>query len=77
MLNFKHIMMNINSEIIAGLAIAGMGIIFLFAGFVNPVWALIMEVDIIIIVLGIATLGHGFWTLRNEKRNPVKSHHHH
>ncbi len=77
MLNFNHIMININSEIIAGIAIMGMGIIFLFAGLVNPVWALIIEVDFMIIALGAAVLGLGFWTLRNEKKNPVKSHHHH
>ena len=69
-------MVSVNSEMIGGTAILMLGVIFLFAGYLNPAWALIFFADYLIIALGVATLGIGFWTLRNERKNPVHTEHH-
>jgi hypothetical protein len=68
--------MSINAEIIAGIAILGMGIIFIFAGLINTTWGEIMLAHIIISILGAATLGLGIWTSRYEAKHSVKTHHH-
>ena len=69
-------MISINSEIIAGIAILMLGVIFLFAGYLNPAWALIFVADYLIIALGAATLGLGVWSFMNERKNPVHTEHH-
>jgi hypothetical protein len=69
-------MLSINSEIIAGFALLGMGLIFVLAAFLNPVWALVIVADFVIIALGAATIGLGIWTAVNEKNNPVHTEHH-
>jgi len=69
-------MLSINSEIIAGFALLGLGLLFLLAGFLNPVWALVFVTDYVIIALGAATLGIGIWTAMNERNNPVHTEHH-
>jgi hypothetical protein len=69
-------MIGVNSEIIGGAAILILGVLFLIAGYLDPAWALIFWADYLIISLGIATLGLGVWTLRNERKNPVHTEHH-
>ena len=69
-------MISIGAEIIAGIAILGLGVLFLIGGLLNPVWALIMPVDFVIIAIGAATLGLGIWSSIYEKNHPVHSKHH-
>ena len=69
-------MIGVNSEIIGGASILILGVLFLIAGYLNPAWALIFLADYLIIALGVATLGIGVWTLRNERKNPVHTEHH-
>ena len=69
-------MISINAEIIAGIAILLLGVLFLIAGFLNPAWALIFYADYLIIALGAATLGLGVWSLMNDRKNPVHTEHH-
>lgn len=69
-------MISINSEIIAGIAILMLGVIFLFAGYLNPAWALIFVADYLIIALGAATLGLGVWSFMYERKHPVHTEHH-
>jgi hypothetical protein len=69
-------MISVNSEMIAGIAILMLGVIFLIAGHLDRAWALIFMADYLIIALGVVTLGIGFWTLRNERKNPVHTEHH-
>ena len=69
-------MIGVNSEIIGGTAILLLGVLFLIAGYLDPAWALIFLADYLIIALGVATLGLGDWTLRNERKNPVHTEHH-
>jgi hypothetical protein len=69
-------MSSINAEILAGIAILGLGVLFLLAGFLNHAWGLIIPADFVIIAIGIATLGVGIWTSMYEKKHPVHSEHH-
>jgi hypothetical protein len=69
-------MIGINAEIISGIAILGLGVLFLMAGLLNPVWELIIPADFVIIAIGIATLGIGIWSSMYEKKHPVHSEHH-
>lgn len=69
-------MLSIGAEIIAGIAIMGLGVLFLIGGLLNPVWALIIPVDLVIIAIGAATLGLGIWSSIYEKKHPVHSKHH-
>lgn len=68
--------MGFNAEIIAGIAILGMGIIFIFAGEINSTWGEIMLAHLIITALGAAVLGLGIWTSRYEAKHSLRTHHH-
>ena len=71
-------MLMLNSEIIAGVAIFLLGFLFFIAGLLNSVWAIIFIVDYLIMAIGIATLGVGFWTATYERKNNLHhSEHHH
>jgi hypothetical protein len=68
-------MERINAEMIAGISLAFLAILFIYAAMVNPVWAVALLADYVLLALGIALIGHGFWTRRNNNR--MSSHHHH
>ena len=71
-------MLVLNSEIIAGVAIFLLGFLFFIAGLLNSVWAIIFIVDYLIMAIGIATIGVGFWTATYERKNNLHhSEHHH
>ncbi|MDP8907015.1 MAG: hypothetical protein M3M88_05795 [Thermoproteota archaeon] len=69
-------MLSIGAEFIAGIAIVGLGVLFLIGGLLNPVWALIIPVDFVIIAIGVATLGLGIWSSIYEKKHSMHSKHH-
>ena len=70
-------MHGINSEIIAGLSVFLLGLLFFIAGLFNSVWATIFIVDYIIMAIGLATIGVGVWTAMYEKKHPLHSTEHH
>ncbi len=67
----------LNGEIIAGLAILLMGILFLVGSALNPLWQQINFFDFILIALGAVTIGIGVWTIFYDKKHAVHAEHHH
>ncbi len=69
-------MIRMNAEIIAGIAILMMGIIFILAGTINSTWGEIILASFVIAALGSATLGLGIWTANYDAKHSVHTHHH-
>lgn len=69
------IMERINGEIITGIALAFMAILFIYAGTVNAVWATIIPADFLILAIGGAFIILGMWTIR--KNRSIKKEHSH
>jgi len=65
-------MEKINGEVITGIAVALLAIIFIYAGRVNDVWRIILPADFIILVLGAAFIALGMWTIYGRNRKRVK-----
>ncbi|MEW5841082.1 MAG: hypothetical protein AB1753_08765 [Thermoproteota archaeon] len=61
-------MERVNGEIIAGSALAFLAILFIYAAQVNPIWAVALPADYILLAVGLATIGLGIWTRRNTNR---------
>jgi hypothetical protein len=61
-------MERLNGEIISGSALAFLAILFIYAGMVNPIWAVALPADYILLAVGIAVIGLGIWTRRNANR---------
>jgi hypothetical protein len=57
----------VNGETIAGIAFVFLSIIFLYAGAVNSVWAIIIPADFLILALGGALIILGVITLKRQK----------
>lgn len=71
-------MERINSETIAGIALAFLGILFIYAGMVNSVWATILPASYLILAIGAAFITLGTWETRKKRTSYVKeerSHH--
>ena len=66
-------MERINGEIIAGIAMVLLSLLFIFAAAVNPVWALILPADYLIIAIGIGLIVLGVMTLKKTE-GPVSHH---
>ena len=57
----------VNGETIAGIAFVFLSIIFLYAGAVNSVWAIIIPADFLILAIGCAFIILGVITLKRKK----------
>ena len=57
-------MAGLNGETIAGMAIAGLGIVFILAGFANPAWREIYIADYILVAVGAALIALGIVTMK-------------
>jgi putative Ca2+/H+ antiporter (TMEM165/GDT1 family) len=68
-------MERLNGEIITGIALAFMAILFLYAGTVNTVWATIRPADFLILAIGAAFIILGIWTIK--KNRSIKNEHPH
>lgn len=66
----------LNGEIIAGISLAFLGILFIYAGMVNPIWAVGFTAYYVLLAVGIGVIALGFWTAKNEKKHPQTEHHH-
>ena len=70
-------MERINGETITGIALVILSLLFIFAGSVNKVWAIILPGDYLILILGLAFIALGVYTIiRNKNRPPETSVHH-
>jgi hypothetical protein len=73
----------INSEIIVGMALVLLGILFIYAaatggGQVGQYWKALISygIDYVLFALGVGFIAHGMWTRANEKKTaPHASHH--
>ncbi|MGG6460332.1 MAG: hypothetical protein ACM3JQ_02780 [Candidatus Eiseniibacteriota bacterium] len=57
----------VNGETIAGIAFVFLSSIFLYAGAVNSVWAIIIPADFLILAIGCAFIILGVITLKRQK----------
>lgn len=72
-------MERINGETIAGVALAFLGILFILASFVNPVWQAAVLASYVLIAVGIALIVLGRYTTikTNRTRPHTEEHSHH
>lgn len=71
-------MERINGETIVGITLVLMALLFIFAGTMNEVWAIILPADYLILAIGFAFIALGVVTLyRNKRHAPEESAHHH
>ncbi|HZI70969.1 MAG TPA: hypothetical protein VFD60_07390 [Nitrososphaeraceae archaeon] len=70
-------MERINGETITGIALAFLGILFIYASTVNNVWATILPADYLIVAIGAAFIILGMWETRKKKTSYVKEEHSH
>jgi hypothetical protein len=66
-----------NSEMITGIALIFLSLLFIFAGIVNQVWARIFIVDFVMLPIGGGFIALGVWSERNyqKERTEEPSHH--
>jgi putative Ca2+/H+ antiporter (TMEM165/GDT1 family) len=60
-------MRKLNGETITGIALIFLAFLFIMAGIVNSVWALLFWADILILVIGVAFMVLGIWSLRKDQ----------
>ncbi|MBV9668647.1 MAG: hypothetical protein JO327_11025 [Nitrososphaeraceae archaeon] len=70
-------MERINGETITGIALALLGILFIYAGMVNSVWATIRPAAYLILAIGAAFITLGVWEIRKKRTSYVKEEHSH
>ncbi|MGI0024046.1 MAG: hypothetical protein ACREA4_02745 [Nitrososphaera sp.] len=58
----------LNGEIITGIALAFLAILFIGAGAMNPVWAIILPADYLILAIGIGFIVIGSITVSRSNR---------
>lgn len=58
----------INGETITGIALVFLALLFLWAGTQNPVWAIIMPADYLILAIGIGFIIVGVMAIRRTNR---------
>lgn len=56
----------INGETITGIALIFLAILFIYAGSVNQVWALILTADYLILAIGAAFIVLGVMTMKKH-----------
>ena len=71
-------MERINGETLVGITLVLMALLFILAGTMNEVWAIILPADYLILAIGFAFIALGVVTLvRNKRHAPEESAHHH
>jgi hypothetical protein len=66
----------LNGETISGISLAFMAILFIYAGMVDPIWALGFPAYYVLLAVGLGVIALGFWTASNEKKHSHTEHHH-
>lgn len=69
-------MEKMNGETITGIALVLLALLFIYAGSVNEVWAIILPGDYLILGLGVAFIALGVVTLIRNKNLPQETTHH-
>jgi len=67
-------MTKINGEIITGIALIFLAMLFIYAASVNKLWKLILPADFLLIALGIAFIVLGYWDIRKYRNKSVQKH---
>jgi len=70
-------MLRINTEIITGIALIFLAILFMYGSLFYKAWALILVVDYVLIAIGAGFIVLGMWTMRNYKRERTEEPSHH
>ena len=70
-------MERINGETITGIALVFLAILFLFAGSINDVWAIIVPADYLIMAIGFAFIALGVITTMRTRKQPQENSTHH
>jgi hypothetical protein len=70
-------MERINGETIAGAALALLGILFIFASFMNAAWQAAVLVAYLLIAVGIALIVLGRYTTMKSNRSGTHTEEHH
>ncbi|MDQ5869205.1 MAG: hypothetical protein M3530_05700 [Thermoproteota archaeon] len=60
-------MERINGETITGIAFVFLSLLFLYAGSVNDVWAILIPADFLILAIGGAFIALGIITIRRQR----------
>ena len=66
-------MERINGEMIAGIALVLLATLFIFAGSVNEIWAILLPADYLILVLGLAFIALGIVSIIKNKNIPQET----
>ncbi|NOJ26660.1 MAG: hypothetical protein DA330_01435 [Nitrososphaera sp.] len=72
-------MERVSGETISGSALALLAILFIYAGMVNPIWAIAMIAYYILLAIGLGTIALGLYTTSNTNRKHphTEEHKHH
>jgi len=57
----------INGETIAGIALVFLSLLFIYAGSVNNIWAILIPADFLILAIGGAFIALGIVTIRRQR----------
>lgn len=66
-----------NSEMITGIALIFLSLLFIFAGLQNQDWARILIVDYVMLAIGGGFIALGVWTKRNYRKERAEDQNHH
>ncbi|HEY7078731.1 MAG TPA: hypothetical protein VH500_03455 [Nitrososphaeraceae archaeon] len=67
-------MTKINGEVITGIALIFLAMLFIYAASVNKLWKLILPADFLLIALGVAFIVLGYWDIRKYRNKSVQKH---
>jgi uncharacterized membrane protein len=69
-------MERLNGETIAGMAIAFLGILFIYAAQVNAIWVVALPADYVLVAIGIALIALGRYTAMKNNRSSTHTEEH-
>lgn len=65
----------LNGEVISGSALVFLALLFIWAATMNPVWAIILPADYLILAIGIGAIVIGVVTImRSNRKSPHSEH---
>jgi putative Ca2+/H+ antiporter (TMEM165/GDT1 family) len=67
-------MTKINGEIITGIALIFLALLFISAAAVNSLWKMILPADFLLIALGVAFVILGLWGLKKFRKKSIQKH---
>ena len=70
----KSAMTKINAEVITGIALIFLALLFIFPASMNNLWKTILPADFLLIAFGVAFLVLGFWDLQKYRKKSIQKH---